>query len=101
MRRCIASLTILFFSATCFAAVDANQASEAELDGLKGIGPALSGKILTARQQGPFTSWQDLMRRVKGIQPRSAGRLSEAGLRVNGASYPDASTPPQQPTSPQ
>jgi competence protein ComEA len=101
MRPCIASLAILFFSTTGFAAVDVNQASEAELDGLKGIGPALSGKILEARQQGPFTSWQDLMRRVKGIQPKSAARLSEAGLSVNGAGYPGISTQPQQPTKPQ
>jgi competence protein ComEA len=100
MRRLIAITTLLWASAG-FAATDVNQASEAELDGLKGIGPSLSGKILEARQQGPFTSWQDLMRRVKGISGKSAARLSEAGLNVNGAGYPGATGKPQQPTSAQ
>ena len=100
MRRLVA-ITILLWASACFAATDVNQASEAELDGLKGIGPSLSGKILEARQQGPFTSWQDLMRRVKGISAKSAARLSEAGLSVNGAGYPGVPGKPQQPTSAQ
>lgn len=100
MRRFI-TLAMLLWSGISWAAIDVNQASEAELDGLKGIGPALSGKIQEARQQGPFSSWQDLMRRVKGIQPKSAARLSEAGLSVNGARYPGAPGQSQQPTSAQ
>lgn len=100
MRRCII-LALWLWAGTSWAATDVNQASEAELDGLKGIGPALSGKILEARQQGPFTSWQDLMQRVKGIQPKSAARLSEAGLSVNGIRYPGTPGQSQQPTSAQ
>ena len=87
MLKKLLPLAALLFTAACFAAVDVNQASEAELDGLKGIGPSLSGKILQARQQGPFKNWQDLMRRVKGISAKSAARLSEAGLSVDGARY--------------
>lgn len=78
----------LLVATASLAAVDVNTASEAELDGIKGIGPALSGKILKARQQGPFKDWADLMQRVKGIQPKSARQLTEAGLNVNGAGYP-------------
>lgn len=88
MRKILLALATLLVSVTCFAAVDVNQASEADLDGIKGIGPSLSGKILKARQQGPFKDWPDLMQRVKGIQPKSARQLSEAGLNVNGAGYP-------------
>lgn len=88
MRQLIVALMTLLVSAASLAAVDVNTATEAELDGIKGIGPALSGKILKARQQGPFKDWADLMQRVKGIQPRSARQLTDAGLSVNGAGYP-------------
>ena len=88
MRKLLVTLAALLVSLASFAAVDVNTASEAELDGVKGIGPALSGRILKAREQGPFNDWADLMQRVKGIQPRSARQLTEAGLSVNGAGYP-------------
>jgi competence protein ComEA len=81
------ALIALLIATASLAAVDVNTATEAELDGVKGIGPALSGKILKARQQGPFKDWADLMQRVKGIQPKSARQLTEAGLTVNGAGY--------------
>ena len=69
------------------AAADVNQASAAELEAVKGIGPALSGKILAARQQGSFKSWQDLVERVSGMGPGNAARLSQNGLTVAGAAY--------------
>ena len=81
------ALIALLIATASLAAVDVNTATEAELDGVKGIGPALSGKILKARQQGPFKDWADLMQRVKGIQPKSARQLTEAGLTVNGVGY--------------
>lgn len=95
MRKILLALAALLVSATCWAGVDVNQASEAELDGIKGIGPSLSGKILKARQQGLFRDWQDLMQRVKGIRPKSALHLSEAGLSVNGAAYVPGVAPPK------
>ncbi len=90
MRRFVVTLfalIALLVATASLAAVDVNTATEAELDGIKGIGPALSGKILKARQHGPFQDWADLMQRVKGIQPKSARQLTEAGLTVNGAGY--------------
>lgn len=87
MRKILLALGALLLCATCWAAVDVNQASEAELDGIKGIGPSLSGKILQARQQAPFKDWPDLMQRVKGISTKSAAKLSAAGLSVNGYGY--------------
>jgi competence protein ComEA len=85
--KLILALACWLFCAACLAGADVNQASEAELDGIKGIGPALSGKILKAREQGPFKDWPDLMQRVKGIKPKNAQRLSQAGLSVNGREY--------------
>jgi len=68
--------------------IDVNQASAAELDGIKGIGPGTSTRILEARQQGRFTSWNDLIARVRGIGPGSAARLSAEGVTVEGLAYP-------------
>ena len=89
MRNILVTLTLLLACGLGHA-TDINRASEAELDGIKGIGPALSGKILAAREQGPFRDWVDLLRRVKGISRKSAERLSEAGLTVNGERYAPA-----------
>ena len=71
------------------------KASEADLDGLRGVGPALTARILAQRAQAPFADWADLQRRVKGIRPTTARRLAEQGLTVGGqqpTSQPDSSS---------
>jgi competence protein ComEA len=65
-------------------ALDINQANEAELDSLKGMGPSLSAKVLAARSQGTFKDWADLMQRVSGIRQNKAQQFSDQGLTVNG-----------------
>ncbi|MEY4439073.1 MAG: hypothetical protein RIQ36_537 [Pseudomonadota bacterium] len=65
-------------------ALDINQANEAELDSLKGMGPSLSTKVLAARSQGTFKDWADLMQRVSGIRQNKAQQFSDQGLTVNG-----------------
>ena len=74
-------------SAPAFAAVDVNQASQAELESIKGIGPGLAGKILAARQSGGFKDWNDLAERVKGVGPGNAARFSQAGMTVAGSAF--------------
>ena len=69
------------------AGVEINQASEADLDGIKGLGPATTRLILAERQKAEFKSWADLISRVKGLGENSAAKLSEAGLSVNGVGY--------------
>lgn len=69
------------------AATDVNQASVAELEAVKGIGPALSAKISSARQQAPFKDWADLVDRVSGLGASHARRFSDAGLTVAGKAY--------------
>lgn len=64
-------------------ALEANTANEAELDSVRGLGPAATARILQARDQAPFKDWADLMHRVKGIKPRTAAKLSQEGLTVN------------------
>ena len=68
-------------------ALDINQANEAELDSIKGMGPSLSAKVLAARSQGAFKDWPDLMRRVSGIRQNKAQQFSVQGLTVNGQSF--------------
>ena len=73
----LAALTL-----NAFAAVDANQASRADLETVRGIGPSLSGKIVEARKAGEFKNWGDLVGRISGVGPDNAARLSQAGLTV-------------------
>ena len=84
MFKKILTTTALLFSLSSFAAVDVNKANAADLDGIKGIGPSLSGKILKERNKGNFKDWPDLMHRVSGMGDKSSAKLSAQGLTVNG-----------------
>lgn len=86
-KKILAILAMLFYTALALAAVDANKATEAELDSVKGIGPGTSKLILEERKKGEFKSWDDLITRVKGVGETRARNLSEAGLTVGGKSY--------------
>jgi competence protein ComEA len=68
-------------------ALDIQQATEAELDSLRGMGPSLTAKVMAARAEKPFESWADLMQRVNGIREATAQRLSDQGLTVQGLAY--------------
>jgi len=63
-------------------ALEVNQATEAELDGLRGLGPAFTRRILAERSLRPFADWPDLMRRVSGMGDVTAQKLSAQGLTV-------------------
>jgi competence protein ComEA len=79
------TLALVFCQAAL--ALDINQANEAELDSIKGMGPALSTKVLKARAKGPFKDWPDLMHRVSGIRQNKAQQFSEQGLTINGQAF--------------
>jgi competence protein ComEA len=87
MIRFLAAIVLAAFAFAAHAAVDANQASQAELETIKGIGPGLSAKILDARKSGAFKDWNDLVDRVGGVGPGNAARFSQAGLTVGSATY--------------
>jgi competence protein ComEA len=63
-------------------ALEINQANEAELDNLRGLGPAFTRRILAERELQPFQSWPDLIRRVSGMGRATARKLSDQGLTV-------------------
>ncbi len=89
LKKILAALALLYAAAS-FAAVDVNKATVAELDGIKGIGPAMSRRILDERKKGEFKSWEDLVSRVKGLGERSAAKLSDEGLTVKGEAFKGA-----------
>ncbi|CAN7734190.1 helix-hairpin-helix domain-containing protein [Pseudorhodoferax sp. LjRoot39] len=90
MRALLALLLVLAAPAW---ALEVNQASAAELDGLRGVGPGLSTPMLEERAKAPFRDWADLMARIKGIGPGNAARFSAQGLRVNGQAYERPASP--------
>ncbi|MEY2775967.1 MAG: hypothetical protein RLY30_65 [Pseudomonadota bacterium] len=86
------------------AAVNVNQASRAELEAVRGIGPSMSARILEERQKnGPFKSPADLAKRVSGIGEKTLKKFQAGGLVVPTpqrpeppqASGPDAAQPKQ------
>ncbi len=87
MFKQIPAILALCSAASALATIDVNQANVADLDGIKGIGPAMSSRILDERKKGQFKDWNDLMTRVKGVGKASASRLSAEGLTVGGASF--------------
>ena len=90
MLKKILMLIAMLYAAASFAAVDVNKATAAELDGIKGIGPVVSGKIIDARKSAPFKDWNDFIGRVNGVGEKSAAGFSADGLTVNGSSYSGA-----------
>lgn len=87
MLKKILALVAMLSAAVAFAAVDVNKATAAELDGIKGIGPGISTKIMDERKKGSFKDWTDFVDRVKGVGEGNAAKFSAEGMTVNGASF--------------
>jgi competence protein ComEA len=99
MFKKILAVSAMLFAAASFAAVDVNKGSAADLDGLKGVGPAMSKRILDARQKGEFKDWGDFMERVKGVKEKKAAKLSAEGLTVNGKAFTAPAAAPKGPAA--
>lgn len=92
-----AAMVVLAIAAmgVAWAQVDVNRADQAALESIKGVGPAMSKAMLSERTKGGnFKDWNDLEKRVKGVGPASAKRLSQGGLTVNGKPRADAKMEP-------
>jgi competence protein ComEA len=94
MLKKILAILVMLYATASFAAVDVNKATAAELDGLKGIGPAISGKIIDERKKGSFKDWQDFIDRVKGVGEKNAVTFSAEGMTVNGATFKGVAAAP-------
>ncbi len=94
MLKKILAIVAMLYAFAAFAAVDVNKANAAELDSIKGIGPAVSGKILDERKKGSFKDWEDFITRVKGVGETNAAKFSSEGLTVNGSAFKGAAAAP-------
>jgi competence ComEA-like helix-hairpin-helix protein len=82
MMKSIISALVVFFAwiSLAFAAVDINSANEAELDKIKGVGPAKAKAIADERKKnGPFKSLDDVAARVKGIGDKTVAEWKKSG----------------------
>jgi len=86
LNKFVAALAALL-AASAFAAVEANKATQAELEAISGIGPTLSANIVAERRKGDFKDWNDLFKRVQGVGDRSAAKFSAGGMTINGKPY--------------
>ncbi|HEX5697090.1 MAG TPA: helix-hairpin-helix domain-containing protein [Rhodoferax sp.] len=87
MLKKLLAIMAMLFATTCFAAVDVNKATAADLDSIKGIGPGTSTKILDERKKGNFKSWADFIERVSGVGESNAAKFSAEGMTVNGEAF--------------
>lgn len=94
MLKKILAVAAMLYAAACFAAVDVNKATAAELDSIKGIGPAMSTKILDERKKGNFKDWNDFVLRIKGVGEKNAAKFSSEGLTVDGSAFKGAPAAP-------
>jgi competence protein ComEA len=90
MLKKLLAIVLMMFTALAMAAVDVNKATDAQLDSVKGIGPATTKLITAERKKGEFKDWQDFIDRVKGVGEARASKLSAEGLTVNGKAYKNA-----------
>ena len=94
MLKKILAILAMLYAAASFAAVDVNKATAAELDAVKGIGPAISSKIIDERKKGSFKDWQDFIDRVKGVGEHNAVKFSAEGVTVNGSTFKGVAAAP-------
>ena len=79
---------LLTMGAAAMAGTDVNTATATELDQLQHVGKSLSKRIVSERRShGEFKDWTDLIKRVRGVDAKSAAKLSDAGLLVQGMTY--------------
>lgn len=78
MKKFLLSLFIsLAFSGIALAAVNLNTATKAELESVKGIGPAKAESIINYRKQnGPFKKVDDL-KVIKGFGDKSVDKIRD------------------------
>ena len=93
-KKILAAALGLFVAVAFAASVDANKATQAELEAIKGVGPAIATKIMDERKKSAFKDWNDLVVRVKGVGEGNSAKLSADGLTVNGAAFQPTATAP-------
>lgn len=79
----------LLSSGVAFAQVNINTASTSELESIRGLGSSKAKAIVTERDKnGPFSSPDDVSRRVKGIGDKTVDKLQSEGLMIQDVKSP-------------
>ena len=103
MFKSLLSVLVMLFAwaSLAYAAVDINSANEAELDKIKGVGPAKAKAIMDERKKnGPFKSLDDVGERVKGIGDKTVAGWKKSGeVTVGGGAASKAATPAAKPAA--
>lgn len=87
MKKWFAIAVSFFIVLNTAWAVELNKATQAELEAVKGIGPAKAKVILDERtKNGAFKSWEDFNQRVKGVGDKTVEGFKSAGFTVAGNS---------------
>ncbi|MPS28817.1 MAG: helix-hairpin-helix domain-containing protein [Alcaligenaceae bacterium] len=91
-RRCagrlavVAGLGLAALGGVQAASVDVNSATPAQLEAVRGIGPRTAATIVQERRRGgPFSSFEDLSGRVRGLGGKRLQGLRAAGLSIGPA----------------
>lgn len=93
MKLFFAALLSLMFSISAFAAVNANTATQQELEAVKGIGPVKAKAIIDYRtKNGAFKSFADL-EKVQGLGVKSLEKLKADLVVTGGAAAKPAAKP--------
>lgn len=85
--RAVVWMLVGWLFALSVQALELNQATEAELDSLRGMGPALNRRVRTSREVKSFSDWSDFMQRVSGMGRAKAQSFSDQGLTINAQPY--------------
>lgn len=98
MKLFLLLITLFVFTGAAFAAVNINTATQAELETLKGVGPAKAKAIIEYRQKkGSFKSVDDLQN-VSGIGPATVQKLRK-DITVSGSSASTAARKEHKPAA--
>lgn len=82
MKNLLLAVLAFLLSVNLAWAVDANTATQAELETVRGIGPSIAARIVEERRKGPYKDLADLEARVKGVGETSIRKMAESGLTV-------------------
>ncbi len=77
-------LALLAAAAPPALALEANTASRAQLEQLRGLGVTMTERIRRARAEVPFVDWDNLAAHVSGLSGKRARQLHDQGLTING-----------------
>lgn len=95
----LAALASLALSISAFAAIDLNTATQAQLEGVKGLGPAKAKAIIEYRSKnGPFKSVDDI-KKVQGIKDGVFNQI-KGEISIGGASAKPAASAPGKASAP-